>query len=241
MEWQAPALLLSVRSHGETSAIVDVLSRDHGRFSGLVRGGTSRKQKPILQIGNLVDAHWRARLAEHLGVMVLEPIEANAAKHMNNASSLAALVCLCEWLRILPERQAFPRLFDTAQIILDHLADAEVWPALFVRFEVALLEEIGFGLDLSHCAATGVVHNLNYISPRSGRAVCEEAAAQYLDKLFPLPPFLKSSDAQASPQDVIDGFALTQHFLERRVLHPNGKNIPETRERMLSALNRFLS
>ena len=239
MEWQAPALVLSVRSHGETSAIVDVLCRDQGRFGGLVRGGTSRKQRPVLQIGNLVEANWRARLAEHLGVLLVEPMEAHAAKHMNNATSLAALVCLCEWLRILPERQAFPRLYDTAQLILTHLEDREVWPALFVRFEVALLDEMGFGLDMSSCAATGSTENLNYISPRSGRAVSEAAAAPYLSKLFPLPSFLKAPEASASSQDVIHGFALTGHFLERRVLNPNGRAIPDTRERMIGALGRI--
>ena len=176
MQWEAEALVLAVRPHGESSAIVDVFSREQGRFAGLVRGGNSRRLRPILQPGNMVVATWRARLSEHLGTMTVDAGRAHAAEAMADAKALAGLSALCALMQITPERQAYPRLYDTLMLVLGAMDDEVMWPVLLARYEMALLEEIGFGLDLSCCAATGVVDELEYVSPRSGRAVSRAAA-----------------------------------------------------------------
>lgn len=239
MEWTADAFVLSVRAHGETSSILDMFTREHGRYGGLVRGGNSRRLRPVLLAGNMVRANWRARLSEHLGYVTIEPSTAYAARWLSAPLELSAIQTLANLLLITPERQAYVRLFDTAQTVLENVDDIEIWPALFVRFEVALLEEMGFGLDLSKCAATGRVDNLNYVSPRSGCAVSDEAAEPYLDQLFKLPSFLKHADAEVTRQDILDGFALTGHFLERRVYLMNGRTMPHIRERFLHLFERL--
>ncbi len=248
MQWEAEALILAARPHGETSAIVDVFSRQHGRFGGLVRGGNSRRLRPVLQPGNMVVATWRARLSEHLGVMSVDAGRAYAAEVMNDASLLAGLSSLCALMQITPERQAYPRLYDTAMLVLTELSKAEtghngqtdtdVWLPLLARFEMALLEETGFGLDLSCCAATGVIEDLVYVSPRSGRAVSREAGAPYADKMFALPEFLLDPAADATPKDVRHALDLLGHFLERRVYLPNDAKMPAARERLMDILAR---
>ena len=233
MQWEAEALILAARPHGETSAIVDVFSRQHGRFGGLVRGGNSRRLRPILQPGNMVQATWRARLSEHLGVMSVDAGRAYAAEAMSDASLLAGLSCLCAALQVIPERQAYPRLYDTAM-----QTDTDVWLPLLARFEMALLDETGFGLDLSCCAATGVTEELIYVSPRSGRAVSREAGAPYADKMFALPNFLLDPSAEATPQDVRHALDLLGHFLERRVYLPNDVKVPAARQRLMDIIAR---
>jgi DNA repair protein RecO (recombination protein O) len=238
MQWEAEGLVLAARNHGESSAIVEVFSREHGRFAGLVRGGNSRRLRPILQSGNMVVATWRARLSEHLGTITVDAGRAYAAEAMTDAKTLAGLTSLCAALQITPERQAYPRLYDTLLLVVAALDDEALWPALLARFEMALLEEIGFGLDLSCCAATGVVDELEYVSPRSGRAVSRAAAQPYLDKMFVLPQFLLDPSADASPDDVQKAMVLTGHFLERRVYLPNGLKMPPARERLTDMLAR---
>ena len=236
MQWEAEALVLAVRPHGESSAIIDVFSKEHGRFSGLVRGGNSRRLRPILQPGNMVTATWRARLSEHLGTITIDAGRAYAAEALGDAKLLAGLSSLCALMLITPERQAYPRLFDTVQIVLSALDDEALWPVLLARFEMALLDEVGFGLDLSSCAATGSIEQLEYVSPRSGRAVSRDAAQPYLDKMFPLPSFLTDPSAEAEPEDVRHAFELTGHFLERRVYLPNGMKMPPARDRLMDIL-----
>jgi DNA repair protein RecO (recombination protein O) len=248
MQWEADALILAARPHGETSAIVDVFSREHGRFTGLVRGGNSRRLRPVLQPGNMVMATWRARLSEHLGVISVDAGRAYAAEAMSEASLLAGLSSLCALMQITPERQAYPRLYDTAMLVLEALADAEighngqtdtdVWLPILARFEMALLEETGFGLDLSCCAATGEIEDLIYVSPRSGRAVSREAGAPYADKMFALPAFLLDPAAEATTQDVRHALELLGHFLERRVYLPNEAKLPAARERLIDMVSR---
>lgn len=238
MQWEAEALVLAVRPHGESSAIIDVFSRDYGRFGGLVRGGNSRRLRPILQPGNMVTANWRARLSEHLGTMTVDAGRAHAAEALGDAKLLAGLTALCALMQVTPERQAYPRLYDTVQIVLSALDDDVLWPVLLARFEMALLEEIGFGLDLSTCAATGAIEQLEYVSPRSGRAVSRDAAQPYLDKMFVLPQFLLDPAANADEPDVLQAFELTGHFLERRVYLPNGLKLPPARQRLLDILAR---
>jgi DNA repair protein RecO (recombination protein O) len=238
VQWEAEALVLAARPHGESSAIIDVFTREHGRFGGLVRGGNSRRQRPVLQPGNMVSAVWRARLSEHLGIMTVDAGRAYAAEAMSEPVLLAGLSSLCALMQVTAERQAYPRLYDTVQLVLAEMDTPEVWLPLLARFEMALLEETGFGLDLSCCAATGVIEDLAYVSPRSGRAVSREAAQPYLDKMFVLPAFLLDPKAAAEPADIADAFTLLGHFLERRVYLPNSLAMPAARERLMDILAR---
>ncbi len=194
MEWRDEGIILGVRRHGETSAILEVMTRAHGRHLGLVRGGRSRKQQPVLQPGNRVDLLWRARLDEHLGVFQAEPLAMHAARLMGSAAGVFGLQTLAAHLRLLPERDPHAGLFETLAIILDHLDDAEVAAELIVRFELLVLEELGFGLDLTECAATGARQELVYVSPKSGRAVSRAAGQPWQDKMLALPAFLRRAD-----------------------------------------------
>ncbi len=235
MEWRDEGIVLSVRPHGETSAIVELLTRAHGRHAGLVRGGRSRRQRPTLQTGNHVEAVWKARLAEHLGNMTVELRAAHAATAMAEPKALAALMSLCALARLLPERDPHPSLFEVTLFVLSYLAEPEVWPALYVRWELALLEELGFGLDLERCAATGDREGLVYVSPKSGRAVSRSAGAPYAEKLLILPRFLRPGHrGPVAAEDVRQGLVLTGHFLKARVLGPRELAPPEPRHRLLS-------
>jgi DNA repair protein RecO (recombination protein O) len=236
LEWSDDALVLSVRTHGESGAILEALTRTHGRHLGLVRGGASRRSKPVLQPGNTVRLQWRARLSEHLGSFTAELDRARAGELMDGRASLVGLNALTAVAgAALPEREAHEAVYDVATILLDAMTEDGVahWGALYVRWEAGLLEALGFGLDLTHCAATGSVDNLRYVSPRSGRAVTGEAGAPYAGRLFALPAFLLASqNAEVSSADIVDGLALTGHFLLERVLRPHGKTMPAARLRL---------
>lgn len=238
MEWTDEAIILSVRTHGETAAIVELFTRSHGRHAGLVHGGRSRKARPVLQMGNHVDATWKARLSEHLGHMSVELRRGYAASAMEDAAALAGLTSMCALARLLPERDPHPALYEVTLFVLGFLDDPTVWPALMVRWELSLLQELGFGLDLSACAATGANDQLIYVSPKSGRAVSESAGEPYKDRMLRLPQFLTSArDRHATREDVAAGFALTGYFLESRVLAPNGNKLPESRSRILTHID----
>lgn len=240
MQWTADALIIDCRPHGESSAIIDVFSRQHGRYMGLVRGGNSRRLRPILQPGNMAQVTWRARLSEHLGTMTLDAGRAYAAEALSDPLLLSGVSSMCAMLQVTSERQAHPRLYDTVMVLLEELGEAEVWLPLLVRFEMALLEEVGFGLDLSCCAATGVTTELTHVSPRSGRAVSLTAAQPYLDQLFDLPNFLLNAQAEAPLGEILAGFTLTGHFLERRVYLPNQLVLPPARQRLIDNIRRLL-
>lgn len=232
LEWQATGFVLSAKRFGESGAIVDLFTREFGRCKGLVRGGSGKKMRPLLQSGNVLNAVWRARLSDHLGHFTVEPENLIAGRYLDSPSALNAILSLTELLMVTPERQAYPRLYDTAQLVLSHLDDFQTWPALMVRFEMALLSEMGFGLDLSRCAATGQTSDLTFVSPKSGCAVSTSAATPYQDRLFALPRFLKDVSAEPNVDDIVAGFVLSGHFLDRRVLLPNGHSMPEVRSRM---------
>jgi DNA repair protein RecO (recombination protein O) len=239
MQWSDEGVVLSVRPHGEAAAVLELFTRLHGRHLGLVHGGRSRKLRPILQTGNHVDAAWKARLADNLGHYALELRKGFAALLMEDAAALAAMTSMAALARLLPERDPHPNLFEITMFVLGFLDDRAVWPALLVRWELALLEEMGFGLDLAACAATGQSTDLVYVSPRSGRAVSLEAGEPYKDRLLALPAFLRGGTAGAvSEADVSAGFALTGHFLESRVLIPREMSLPDARSRLLSYLRR---
>lgn len=243
MEWTDEAVILSVQSHGETAAVVELLTRNHGRHAGLVHGGRSRKARPVLQMGNHVTASWKARLPDQLGHMTVELQRGYAAASLDDPAGLTALTSLCALARLLPERDPHPNLYEITLFVLSYLDDATVWPALYVRWEMALLQDLGFGLDLSTCAATGTAEDLAYVSPKSGRAVSREPGLPYRDRLLELPAFLTKSrptgaNAIVTPGDIAAGMALTDHFLLTRVLGPREQGMPDARTRLAQLLTR---
>ena len=242
MEWRDRGIIIGARRHGETSLILEVMTRDHGRHLGLVKGGRSRRMQPLLQPGNAVEVTWRARLEEHLGFYVVETTGLRAAELMARPASLHGLNLVTVLLRLLAEREPHERLFELAVEVIAALDEAERAPALLVRLELALLAESGFGLDLESCAATGRRDDLVYVSPRSARAVSREAGAPYRDKLLPLPDFLRDDMPAAlgaehiTPGDVAAGFALTGYFLQRDLFGPRGLALPAARDAYLAQL-----
>ena len=235
MEWRDEGVILSVRKHGETSAIAEILTPEHGRCMGLVRGGRSRLQRPVLQPGNFVQATWRARIEDHLGTFVFEPLKLSAGTIMEDAFRLSGLTTLATLTQTLPEREPHQRLYAAFQIVLDAMDKDEHWPALLVRWELGLLEELGFGLDLSKCAATGLLNDLAYVSPKTGRAVGQLAGEPYHDKLLELPQFLLGQPV-TSMDDILQGFRLTGYFLERHIFEPRGIPMPQSRAWIISEL-----
>jgi len=240
MEWRDEGVVVSVRAHGETSAIAEILTADHGRWMGMVKGGRSRQQRPVLQPGNLVMVTWRARLEDHLGLFQLEPLSLKAGFILSYPLKLAGLSTLMALAQMLPEREPHRRLYDASHIVLSQMEDDTVWPALLVRWELGLLDELGFGLDLSRCASTGQEHDLNYVSPRTGRAVSKEAGLPYREKLFHLPAFLNGAEG-FEIDDVLEGFKLTGFFLERHVFGPRQIAMPSARAWLCESLKERLA
>jgi DNA repair protein RecO (recombination protein O) len=235
MEWNDDAIVLSSRAHGETGAILELLTRDHGRHMGLVRGGASRRIKPSLQPGNTVHVGWRARLEEHLGSFTCELARARAGELMDSRDALAGLNAFTAvTCAALPEREAHAPLFLGGEILLDAMMaeDAAHWLPLYIRWEAGVLEALGFGLDFSECAATGAKADLVYVSPKSGRAVSRDAGGIYANRLFKLPAFLLDTAAAPVDGENAAGLALTGHFLLERVLKPHGKEMPKARLRL---------
>jgi len=238
MDWESEGYILSVKKHGETSAIIDVFTPDKGRHPGLVRGGVSRRSRPVLQPGNKVKVAWRGRLSEHLGAYKVEALSARAAELMDDRLSLSGLNAICAVAReCLPEREPHIDVYNALEVLIENLHDPEIWPALYVRWEAGLLTAMGYGLDLMSCAATGVNDNLTHVSPRSGRAVSASAAEPYKDKLLALPGFLLGRP-YAPIEDVVDGLSLTGYFLETRVQWGVNKTLPDARARMIERLLR---
>lgn len=239
MEWRDEAIILGVRRHGETSAIVEVMTRRRGRHLGLVRGGRSRRMQPLLQPGNRVEAHWWARLDEHLGTFQIEALELNAARLMQNRAAVFGLQMLGAHLRLLPERDPHEALYATLGLVIEHLDDPLLAGELMARFELMVLDELGFGLDLARCAATGSRDDLVYVSPKSGRAVSRDAGLDWADRLLPLPGFLRPGQTtRAVGNDVRSAFRLTGYFLARHVYEPRGQAEPEARGAFLASLDR---
>ena len=239
MEWSDDAIVLSSRTHGESSMVLELLTRDHGRHLGLVHGGASRKARPTLQPGNGVHVKWRARLEEHLGSFTCELARARAGELMDGRDALAGLNAFTAVATAaIPERQAYAPVFLSGEILLEAMMehDPSYWLALYVRWEAGLLDALGFGLDLSECAATGIKDDLAYVSPRTGRAVSRDAAGIYANRLFRLPGFLLGVGSEPDADDVAAGLALTGYFLLERVLQPHNKELPPARLRLDSML-----
>jgi len=240
MQWTDEGVVLGVKRHGETSGIVELMTRDHGRHLGLVRGAFSSRLKPILQPGNSVSATWRARLDEHLGNFSVEPMTLRVANFFVAPHAIYGVSHLSALMRLLPERDPHENLYTALTDILDRLDNAGASAPLVVRFELQLLAELGFGLDLAQCAATGTSGDLIYVSPKSGRAVSRDAGEPWADKMLRLPAFLRGDNTNAANRDIADGFALTGFFLSRYVLEPRGLSLADERAHFIAALERAL-
>jgi len=238
MHWRDEAIVISVRPHGETSVILEVLARAHGRTLGLVKGGRSPRVRPAVQPGNLVSAGWRARLSEHLGNFDVELMTGYAARAMASREALAMVTTMCFFAKFLPERDPHPALFDAMLGVLDALEEPAA-PLAYARFEMLLLEEMGFALDLSECAATGATENLIYVSPKSGRAVSAEAGKPYKDRLLPLPAFLLDGSAAIARHDIADALRLSGFFLEKHLREAAGVGLPDERGRIVAQILRM--
>ncbi len=238
MEWRDEGILLAVRRHGESAAIIDVLTKDHGRHAGVVRGGASRRVAPILQTGAQLDLTWRARLEEHLGAFTVEPQKSRAGL-MTDRTALAALNSVAALLVFaLPEREAHAGLYARTSGLLDMIESSPFWPVAYVRWEMSVLDDLGFGLDLETCTATGTREGLAFVSPRTGRAVSGAAAGDWADRLLPLSPALVGRGDGSTPE-VLDALRVTGHFLETGLAHALGnKPLPDARARLLDRLSR---
>lgn len=237
MDFIDEGIVLAVRAHGENHAVAEIFTAAHGRWAGLVHGGQGRHKRPILQPGNEVRTEWKGRLADSLGHFSLELTKAHAGELMQERLSLSALTAACAVASAcLPEREAHARAFLAMKVLLANLGEADVWPALMARWELGLLAELGFGLTLDRCAATGGRENLVYVSPRSASAVSAEAGAPYKDKLLPLPAFLRGASNEASLDDAIAALTTTGYFIETRILHLANKTLPEARVRLMELL-----
>ncbi|MEO1109099.1 MAG: DNA repair protein RecO [Pseudomonadota bacterium] len=241
MDWRDHGILLTSRRHGETSAIVEVFTEAHGRHAGVVRGGTSRKIAPILQPGAQLDVLWRARLEEHIGTFQVEPLRSRAAAAFSGRLALSGLNAVVSLLSFcLPEREPHPAIYKQTEQLMDLLGQDDIWPLAYLRWELALLEELGFGLDLSACAVTGATEGLAFVSPKTGRAVSTEGAGDWADRLLPLPLCLRG-EGDAPDVEVATGLKTTGYFLENRVAPALGHTpLPQARARFVDQLTRRL-
>ncbi|CAL1691765.1 DNA repair protein RecO [Brevundimonas subvibrioides] len=237
MEFHEEAFVLSARAHGDTGVVVDLLTETHGRHAAYVAGGASRRMKPFLQAGARVIADYRARTSDHLGSARLEPVGEGPSALFDDGLALAGLSAAAAVAQgALPEREPHPGAFLAFEALMSAFQIPAVWPAIFVRFEAGLLEDLGFGLDLSRCAVTGTMDDLVWVSPRTGRSVSASAGAPYADKLLKLPRFMLGAQAGLRDGDVKDGLDLTGHFLEQFVFHPQNKPLPTSRTWMIDKL-----
>ena len=231
ISWEDQGIILAVRRFGEHDAIITLLTENQGRHAGIVKGGSGKRGRSLLQPGNLVKAWWRARLDEHLGTFTLEGLKAYAADAMSAADVLAGLSALCAMAEAtLPEREPHAAVYRHTLHLLEHLS-VPGWETHYVLWELALLRDMGYGLDLTVCAATGVIDDLAYVSPRTGRAVSRAAGAPYVPRLLALPAFLRDAAGEGGPSEISQGLALTGHFFEALVFRPHRQEIPASRQR----------
>ena len=237
MEWRDTGIVLSRRLHGETSVIVDVLTPSQGRHLGVVPGGRARKMAAVLQPGSQVDVHWRARLEAHLGKFTIEPVRSRSAAALSDRLALAGLNAVTALLsRLMPEREAMPELYQRSEQLLDLLGQGNVWPLAYLQWEMLLLDSLGYGLDLSRCAATGARDNLIYVSPRTGRAVSAEGAGAWAQRLLPLPPVMLGASA-FEDKEIVSGLRVTEYFLAGHVCANLGiERLPSARGRLIDLI-----
>ena len=239
VEWTDTGIILSSRKHGETSVIIDVLTKEHGRHAGLVRGGVSRKWAPVLQPGNQVALEWRARLDEHLGSYKAE-LEKSRTSILSDRLGLAALGSITAIVQFaFPERMRLPALYDATLGLLDQLSAGAPWLIDYALWEMMVLDDLGYGLDLTSCAATGSTDELIYVSPKSGRSVSASGGADYADRLLRLPAFLRGADVQGI-SDIEVSLALTGHFLNAWLAPALGKaTLPDARARLVTLIGKL--
>ncbi|MDA0963113.1 MAG: DNA repair protein RecO [Proteobacteria bacterium] len=239
MEWRGEGILLTVRRHGESAAIIDVFTEEKGRHAGVVRGGAGRRIAPILQPGAQLDVAWRARLEDHIGAFTVDLIRSRAGAAMGGRLALAGLNAVTALLSFcLPEREAHGALYRRSAQLLDLLGQDEIWPLAYLRWELALLEETGFGLDLAVCAVTGADEGLVFVSPRTGRAVSRAGAGDWADRLLPLPPVLRGEGA-AEDGEIVAALGVTGYFLGEKLARTLGdKPLPQARARLIEELAR---
>ena len=231
LEWQDSGIILSVRGHGDTGGIVSILTRDHGRAMGYVYGATSTKTRGVLEPGNLVSIDWKAKSNDQLGTFTLELEKSIAADVMDDAAKLTAMQSACVLAdKTMPEREKHTGMYEGTKALMASFA-TDIWAPTYIYWEMGLLRELGFGLDLSKCAATGAVDNLIYVSPKSGCAVSAAAGEVYKEKLLALPPFLRG-EGGFEESDILNGLKLTGHFLLHRVFSLSNSNLPESRLRL---------
>ncbi|MEH3047413.1 DNA repair protein RecO [Sphingomonas adhaesiva] len=239
----ADAIVLSVRAHGEHGAVVRALTRDDGVRAGYVRGGHARRLRPVLQPANLVRGEWRARNDEQLPALTVELVHSRAPLHAEALPAAALDWATALTAAALPEAQPYPRLHDALSGVLDAVEaapSARGWAAALARYELLLLAELGFGLDLTACVATGATDDLAFVSPKSGGAVSRGAAAGYEARLFALPAFLTVGGA-ASGEEALAALAITGHFLARDVLTDRRRDVLAARERLVARLQRAVA
>lgn len=241
MEWSDDGIILRVTRHGESDVVLDALTPSNGRWCGYVKGGAGRRKRGELQVGNSVYLVWRSRIEENLGRFTTELTHSPLGIVMQEPFRLAAMTAACATLgSCLSEREPHPEIYHAFKALMTLLEDegctAEGAAMALVKLELGLLSELGFGLDLSECAATGVRTNLTYVSPKSARAICAEAGKPYHDKMLILPAFLLDSEAACTVQDITAGLALTGYFLHRNIWHVQGQGIPPARGRFIGYL-----
>ena len=241
MEWRDQGILLSSRRHGESSAIIEVFTPTQGRHAGVVRGGTSRKIAPILQPGAQLDVMWRARLEDHIGAFSVEPVRSRAAVAMGDRRALAGLNTVTSLVAFcLPEREPHVPLYQRTEALLDLLGQGDVWPLAYLQWELSLLEDLGYGLDLTRCAVTGATEGLAYVSPKSGRAVSTDGAGEWAERLLPLPDILRGVGAGEDAQ-IAQAFRTTGYFLSAHLAADlGGKPLPQARTRFVAAFSRSI-
>ena len=240
MEWSDDGIVLGTRHHGEANAILEVMTPAHGRHLGMVRGGAGQRMRPVLQPGNTVRLTWRARLDEHLGHFSVEGLDLRAGAFLGLSHAVYGVTHLAALCRQLPERDPHEAIHDALLAVLERIADRRLAAAAVARFELQLLAELGFGLDLDRCAVTGASRDLVYVSPKSGRAVSGAAGAPWHDRLLRLPAFLHGEAPAGEPsiEELAAGFALTGYFLTRHVLEPRAAHLPEARSSFIAAVTR---
>lgn len=231
VEWHDTGIILSVRPHGETGGVASILTANHGRAAGYVYGAVSNKTRGVLEIGNVVSVDWKAKAPGQLGTFSLELEKSHAADVMDDPVKLTALQSACAIAdKTLPENEPHRGVYDATRALLASFA-GELWGPSYIFWEIGVLRELGFGLDLSKCVSTGVVEDLVYVSPKSGCAVSAEAGALYKERMLKLPPFLRG-EARFEPEDILNGLKLTGHFLLHRVFALANTNLPEARLRL---------
>jgi DNA repair protein RecO (recombination protein O) len=238
MEWRDKGILLATKPFGETSLIIDVFTPDHGKSSGVVRGGQSKKLKPTLQIGAQLDLTWKARLEEHLGSFQVELIRSRTANVMNDRLLLAGMLSSATLInRFFPTGQVYKQFYESSENLFDLLQFPDIWTLGYLKWELEFLETLGFGLDLEKCAVTGSTEDLKFISPKSGRAVSQSAAGEWSSKLLPFP--VAASGQANSLEDILAGLKVSQFFLEKKVLIAFGmEQLPTVRSRFISLIEK---